>query len=428
MKNKKLLITVIVLLCIAVPCGVFMLTPTGKKTVTRIASQISLVRGEWDNIADFFREKDFSSDERITSPLSVPDPGSSPELESSLRTVVLPSPYNSALSDITAASVSDTELFDVGEGILPDSAKNGYSAVPMFVDRNVSGVMAILRAHGIETATVTRTNTAPAGEVFAMRFAGLSDSTGYYINPSVAVTLYVSAPKKAAVGADGDNLVYLTFDDGPNPAHTEAILDILDTYGIRGTFFTLGESVEKHPALAAEITARGHNLGCHTMTHVYSEIYSSTDALSAEVDNWEDAVENAGIVLPESGRMFRFPGGSVGTYLDDAKVGSMIKMLEGRGYYVYDWNAATNDAVLFLSPDDKSSYDYIKESFTDSFELCLKENNGKSGAPVIILMHETTPETPELLKWLIEKLIDGGYSFGNLSGMGRSWTFDERNK
>jgi len=64
-----------------------------------------------------------------------------------------------------------------------------------------------------------------------------------------------------------DRTLALTFDDGPNPAVTPALLDLLDKYEARATFFMIGRHVRACPDLAAEIAARGHALGNHTDTH-----------------------------------------------------------------------------------------------------------------------------------------------------------------
>jgi peptidoglycan/xylan/chitin deacetylase (PgdA/CDA1 family) len=61
--------------------------------------------------------------------------------------------------------------------------------------------------------------------------------------------------------------IALTFDDGPNPAVTPRLLDLLERYEARGTFFLIGRHVRACPALAAEIVARGHTIGNHTDTH-----------------------------------------------------------------------------------------------------------------------------------------------------------------
>jgi peptidoglycan/xylan/chitin deacetylase (PgdA/CDA1 family) len=61
--------------------------------------------------------------------------------------------------------------------------------------------------------------------------------------------------------------VYLTFDDGPHPEHTAWAMDQLEAAGGRGTFFVVGENVDQHPTLFAEIQARGHSVGNHTQSH-----------------------------------------------------------------------------------------------------------------------------------------------------------------
>ena len=63
-------------------------------------------------------------------------------------------------------------------------------------------------------------------------------------------------------------VVYLTFDDGPIPEQTPWVLDILDRYGIKATFFMVGDNVRRNPDLLAEVRRRGHSVGNHTMHHL----------------------------------------------------------------------------------------------------------------------------------------------------------------
>ena len=67
----------------------------------------------------------------------------------------------------------------------------------------------------------------------------------------------------------------LTFDDGPHPEHTPAMLDMLARAGVRATFFVVGREVEKHPELARRIVAEGHGIGGHSYDHT---VITSLDA------------------------------------------------------------------------------------------------------------------------------------------------------
>lgn len=64
--------------------------------------------------------------------------------------------------------------------------------------------------------------------------------------------------------------VFLTFDDGPIPEVTPWVLDTLDHYGVKATFFCVGDNVRRHPELLQEILKRGHSVGNHTMNHLQS--------------------------------------------------------------------------------------------------------------------------------------------------------------
>lgn len=62
--------------------------------------------------------------------------------------------------------------------------------------------------------------------------------------------------------------VFLTFDDGPIPEVTPWVLDTLDSYGVKATFFMVGDNVRRHPELLADVRRRGHGVGSHSMHHL----------------------------------------------------------------------------------------------------------------------------------------------------------------
>ena len=389
------------------------------------ADQIDLIRSEAGEIAAFFGEFTPSREPSVLVSAAEPDHPSRPILETKTHTEVISSVYNAPGNPATVVSVgkSGEALTSVPVTLTPDE-KLLYTGVPVFTDPDVTAVSDSFALYGIQPVIEIRDNPAPAGEVFAIEYAGVTDGTWYYINRELPVTLYVSNQKKAKTASEGENLIYLTFDDGPTLSDTGELLDVLDLYGVKAAFFVTGEAVEKYPASAKEIVDRGHLLGCHSVTHKYEKIYENAAALEAELILWEQIVSDAGIRLTH--KLFRFPGGSVSGYLTEYKRTTMTAMLKERGYSIYDWNVVTNDSLLSLRPDGTGTYDYIRDTFRETLAQCIRENEGKSGAPVIILMHETVPETVDLMPWMLEYLTGAGCTFGNLADLD-SWTFAERN-
>ena len=88
------------------------------------------------------------------------------------------------------------------------------------------------------------------------------------------------------------SVVALTFDDGPNPAVTPRLLDLLERHSVRATFFLIGRHVRACPDLAAQIAARGHVVANHSDTHPRL-VWLSTSATLGELRRCQDAVERA---------------------------------------------------------------------------------------------------------------------------------------
>lgn len=101
--------------------------------------------------------------------------------------------------------------------------------------------------------------------------------------------------------------VLLTFDDGPDPADTPAILDLLDEHGQKAVFFVIGEKVRRFPELAREIVRRGHELGNHTMTHPVGFFWGAGSIRTRrEIVECSRTIEEVTGVKP---RWFRAPAG-----------------------------------------------------------------------------------------------------------------------
>ena len=102
-----------------------------------------------------------------------------------------------------------------------------------------------------------------------------------------------------------DKTVYLTFDDGPTPLVTEKILDLLDDYQAKGTFFCIGKNIEQHPLLFNLIKAKGHHIGSHTYSHLNGWKSNSSDYLQDYQKGRELAGSN--LFRPPYGRILLNP-------------------------------------------------------------------------------------------------------------------------
>ena len=78
-------------------------------------------------------------------------------------------------------------------------------------------------------------------------------------------------PKAAWRMDPSEHAVYLTFDDGPIPESTPVLLETLRRYGVKATFFVVGENVQKHPELLQQIVEEGHQVGNHTYHHPFED-------------------------------------------------------------------------------------------------------------------------------------------------------------
>lgn len=97
----------------------------------------------------------------------------------------------------------------------------------------------------------------------------------------------------------GRRVVYLTFDDGPIPEQTPWVLDMLDRYGIRATFFMVGDNVRRHPELLEEVRRRGHSYGNHTMHHLQG-MKTRTSRYLADIEE-ADALIGSHLFRPPHG-------------------------------------------------------------------------------------------------------------------------------
>ena len=191
------------------------------------------------------------------------------------------------------------------------------------------------------------------------------------------------APAPAAptpAPATGNKVIALTFDDGPGP-YTAHLLDILDQYGAKATFFLIGSKVSGQASVVRSIQARGHQLGNHSWSH--PELPKlSVDQIAGEIDRTNEAIRQATGVKPS---ILRPPYGAVnGVVLEQLRLRSMSSIL---------WSVDTRDWA------DRNSQ-----------IVCSRAVAGaRPGA--VILMHDIHQTSVNAVPCILSSLKQQGYSF-----------------
>lgn len=189
-------------------------------------------------------------------------------------------------------------------------------------------------------------------------------------------------------GVTAAHKVYLTFDDGPSK-YTDDILDILDRYGVKATFFVVGKETDSARESMQEIVDRGHTLGMHSYTHKYSEIYNSPEDFAEDFEKIRDYVYE---VTGVESTVYRFPGGSSNS-VSDIDMQEFADYLDTQGVRFFDWNISSGDGGAKLLPVDK-----LVENSTADIERFETS---------VILMHDSAskPTTVEALPDIIENIL-----------------------
>ncbi|MCM1188204.1 MAG: polysaccharide deacetylase family protein [bacterium] len=182
--------------------------------------------------------------------------------------------------------------------------------------------------------------------------------------------------------------VYLTFDDGPS-IYTDDILDILDDYGVKATFFVVGKETDSAKEALQDIVDRGHTLGMHSYSHKYSDVYRSVDDFAEDFTKLQDYLYD---VTGVKSNVYRFPGGSSNTVsrLDMHEFADYLAEQEVR---FFDWNISSGDGGRALL-----SVETLVKNCTEDIE--------KHGTSVI-LMHDSASKstTVDALPTIIENIL-----------------------
>lgn len=195
-----------------------------------------------------------------------------------------------------------------------------------------------------------------------------------------------------------NKVIYLTFDDGPSE-YTTRLLDILDRYGIKATFFTTC----KHPSFESIISIeakRGHKVALHSYSHDYSLIYSSEKSFFEDINKMKDIIEKQ---TGKRTKLLRFPGGSSNTVsarYSDKIMSRLAKEVTDKGYIYVDWNVCGEEAV----------------SKASVFDVTANVINGISKhKESIVLLHDDVLSAVDATEGIIKWGLDNGYTFSSIT-------------
>lgn len=201
----------------------------------------------------------------------------------------------------------------------------------------------------------------------------------------------VDEPDKVKEGKYEGIKVYLTFDDGPS-INSNDILNILDEYDVKATFFVNGKTDWNSKEVYRRIINEGHTLGMHSYSHDYGVIYSSLKEFENDFTKlWNLLYDITG----HKATIYRFPGGSL-NYVNRNGMDDFIRFLNEKSIKYYDWNVVNGDA---------NGIEYTKEQLADNVL-----NGIESKKTAIVLMHDTSSKraTVESLPEIIEGLLSEG--------------------
>jgi peptidoglycan/xylan/chitin deacetylase (PgdA/CDA1 family) len=175
--------------------------------------------------------------------------------------------------------------------------------------------------------------------------------------------------------------IYLSFDDGPVPEVTKRVLDILDEYNAKSTFFMIGENIERNPDIFSDVVKRGHSVGNHTFNHLNGWKTSKSDYL--------DSIKKCESLTASS--LFRPPYGRM--------LPSVINSIKGE-YRIIMWSVLSYDFDKNISP-----------------EQCVRNITKFTGNGSIVVFHDSKKAEKNVLYTLprvLEYFSLKGYQFSSI--------------
>jgi peptidoglycan/xylan/chitin deacetylase (PgdA/CDA1 family) len=168
---------------------------------------------------------------------------------------------------------------------------------------------------------------------------------------------------------ESENNIYLTFDDGPHPTVTSFVLDTLQAYDAKATFFCIGKNVEANPTLVDRILSEGHTIGNHTHNHL-NGWHTDDEAYIQDILQARQSI-SSNLFRPPYGRITRF----------------QIKLVT-KLFNIIMWDVLSGDFDVSLSP-----------------EACLKNVVSNTSRGSVIVFHDSEKAFPKL-KYALPKALE----------------------
>jgi len=208
--------------------------------------------------------------------------------------------------------------------------------------------------------------------------------------------LTTAAPKPES---NGEKIIYLTFDDGPSK-HTGELLEILDKYNVKATFFVVTYK-KSYEHFIKEAYEKGHTIAIHTASHNYEKIYANEEAYFKDLYKAQDYLYN---LIGVRSNIIRFPGGSsnkVSIKYNKGIMTRLTKAVEEAGFTYYDWNIDSDDA----NGGSNSTEDIIKKVTTSIAKRKV----------AVVLQHDTRKFSVDAVESIILWGLENGYNFKPLA-------------
>ncbi|WP_157796218.1 polysaccharide deacetylase family protein [Bacillus xiapuensis] len=197
---------------------------------------------------------------------------------------------------------------------------------------------------------------------------------------------------KAAAKEDANHKsIYLTFDDGPHPVSMK-ILDLLDKYNAKATFFLLEPHMRNHPNAVKEIVKRGHSVGMHGVTHNAQQVYRDSQSVLNEMQTGQKTLQE---LTGLKSHLIRTPYGSVPHMKPAYK-----QAVQKAGFKMWDWTV------------DSLDWKYRSAAYVPNVISQLKAHQNRQ-QPEIILLHDK-PATAQHLEQLLKYLQKNQYKMKGL--------------